>query len=664
MKHLNPEQKSAVTHLHSPLLVIAGAGSGKTGVITEKMAYLVREAGFSPEHIYAVTFTNKAAREMQERTKALLGKASKGLHISTFHRLGLEMLKREHHHLGLRPNFTIFDARDSQNLIKELSHHDDEIQARHTQSLISQLKNANLSPELALRSATNVEQQHLAKIYAQYVERLQAYNALDFDDLLLHPLTLLTERADVRAYWQQRVGYLLVDEYQDTNNCQYQLMRLLTGDKALFTAVGDDDQSIYAWRGANAQNILQLHEDYPHLHTIKLEQNYRCDQRILSAANALIANNPHVVEKRLWSTLNQGDAVRVVASEHEEEEAHDVVNDVMRRKIKNHAQYQHFALLYRSNHQARLLEDRLRELRIPYTISGGTSFFEHPEIRDLIAYLRLINNPSDDAAFLRICNTPKREIGNTTIAKLNLYAHRRQEALYFAAQEIALSQELSPNAYQNLQHFVRWIEYLERASQSALTSDLLEQILEHTHYHDYLYQLHGQAHKVEKRLARIEHLKSWIKRLEEEGYDTLAAIMQHLNLMDILERQERNIDAVQLMTLHAAKGLEFEHVYIIGCEEGLLPHQNSTTEEQIQEERRLMYVGMTRAKQTLTLSYAQKRRKQSALEETEASRFLTELPFEEIDWQDGRKPQTPEQLEQARQDFFTSMYAMLNNPSQ
>lgn len=661
MKHLNPEQRQAVQHLNTPLLVIAGAGSGKTGVITEKMAHLVRDCGFAPNHVYAVTFTNKAAREMQERSKALLGKAGSALHISTFHRLGLEILKREHHHLGLRQNFTIFDARDSQNLVKELSQQDD-VHARHTQTLISHYKNANLSPEQALQLAQDVEQQHFAKLYAHYVERLKAYNALDFDDLLLHPLTLLSQNREVREHWQHQIRYLLIDEYQDTNGCQYQLIRLLTGDKALFTAVGDDDQSIYAWRGANAQNILQLHEDYPQLKTIKLEQNYRCDQQILNAANALIANNPHVVTKRLWSTLNHGEAVRVLSSETDEEEAQEIVNDLFRKKIRTNEPNRAFAILYRSNHQARLLEDRLRELRLPYQISGGTSFFEHPEIRDLIGYLRLINNPSDDAAFLRICNTPKREIGNQTIAKLNEYAHKRNEALYFAAQEIGLSQTLTASAYQNLQHFVRWIDHLARLAQSALTSELLDQIIEHTNYHDHLYQLHGQAHKVEKRLKNIERLKSWIARLETDGYDNLAAIMQHLNLMDILERQDRDLDAIQLMTLHAAKGLEFEHVYIIGCEEGLLPHQNSTTEEQLQEERRLMYVGMTRAKQSLTLSYAEKRRRQSALEPTEASRFLTELPFDDIDWQDGRKVQTEEQLAAQREDFFASLHAMLNNP--
>lgn len=640
---LNPQQQQAVTYLGGPLLVIAGAGSGKTGVITRKIAYLIQEANYAANSVFAVTFTNKAAREMGERSRHLLGSAARGLHISTFHRLGLDILHREYPKLGLRKGFSILDARDGITLLRELTKSEDNAQLQAVQSRISAYKNSNIDAAQALQLADDELSKLSAIAYGAYQERLRAYNAVDFDDLLLLPVQLLKTESETRNYWQSRVRYLLVDEYQDTNDCQYQLMQLLSGVSCAFTAVGDDDQSIYAWRGAQPQNLLNLQQDYPQLKTIKLEQNYRCHQKILHAANELIAHNSHLVEKKLWSTLTLGEGVSVISARNEENEAENIAYDIHAQQIRHQARPSDFAILYRSNFQSRVLEQKLRELSIPYRISGGTSFFEHSEIRDLLSYLRLINNSEDDAAFLRVCNVPKREIGAATLSKLGEYAHRRQQPLAQCATDLALQSELGNRAAQALGSFCNWLNHMAQMAENELPLDVLEQVIADIEYSDYLYELYALPKQVETRLERIGQLKAWIGKLqEEERFQNLAALMQHLMLLDILDRQEKDSEAVQLMTLHSAKGLEFPFVYMIGIEEGLLPHANSSeTEEGIAEERRLMYVGMTRAKRNLTLSYAKQRKKGGQWQSSEPSRFLDELPEEGINWQDGRKAQDP-----------------------
>lgn len=662
MQHLNPQQKEAVTHLGSPLLVIAGAGSGKTGVITQKIAWLIREAGYPANNVFAVTFTNKAAKEMAERSRALLNKDARGLSISTFHRLGLTMLQHDHARLGLRRGFSILDGTDSANIIRELGKMADEKEARTVRQHISFFKNANISPDNITETLQNPAHQLAAQIYPHYLERLHAYNAVDFDDLLLLPQQLLREHADIREKWQSRVRYLLVDEYQDTNDCQYALMRLLTGAGEAFTVVGDDDQSIYAFRGARPQNILHLHEDYPRLKTVKLEQNYRCDQRILTAANALIAHNPHLVEKRLWSTIHDGEGIHVHRLRNEEAEAEFIAGDILTRKIAHNAQNRDFAILYRSNFQARILEQALRELSLPYTLSGGQSFFDYAEIRDLLAYLRLINNIEDDAAFLRICNVPKRELGAQTIAKLGTYAQQRHKPLALAASELALREQLGNRAAHNLNTFADWLARIQRNAEHMLPSALLAHIIHDIDYHDHLAQLHKDDKRTEKSRERLNQLIAWFKKLEEdnERLQTLSGILQHLTLLDILEGNEKQQDTIQLMTLHSAKGLEFPYVYIAGCEEDLLPHQNSTiNEDGIEEERRLLYVGMTRAKKTLSLTYAKQRKRGGSAQVIDASRFLDELPLEGIEWHDGRIEKTPEQQQEKRANLFSALHKML-----
>ena len=666
MQHLNPQQLEAVTHLGSPLLVIAGAGSGKTGVITQKIAWLIREAGYAANNVFAVTFTNKAAKEMAERSRALLDKNARGLSISTFHRLGLTMLQHDHARLGLRRGFSILDGTDSANIIRELGKIADEKEARAVRQHISFFKNANIPPELVATHIRHDGQQLAAQIYPHYIERLRAFNAVDFDDLLLLPQQLLREHADLREKWQTRVRYLLVDEYQDTNDCQYALMRLLTGAGEAFTVVGDDDQSIYAFRGARPQNILHLHEDYPRLKTVKLEQNYRCDQRILTAANALIANNPHIVEKRLWSTIHDGEGIHVHRLRNEEAEAEFIASDILTRKITTNAANSDFAILYRSNFQARILEQQLRELSIPYTLSGGQSFFDHTEIRDLLAYLRLINNPEDDAAFLRICNVPKRELGAQTIAKLGAYAAAQHKALALAASDIALQEPLGNRASHNLTLFADWLSRMQRDAEHMPPSALLTHILHDIEYSDHLKQLHKDDKRAAKSEERLAQLIAWFKKLEEdnERLQSLSAILQHLTLLDILDGNDKPQDTVQLMTLHSAKGLEFPYTYIAGVEEDLLPHQNSTIDEDgIAEERRLLYVGMTRAKKTLILTYAKQRKRAGGAQISEASRFLDELPLDGIHWHDGRVEKTPEQKQEKRASLFSALHKMLDNNS-
>ena len=657
---LNPQQTEAVRYLGGPLLVVAGAGSGKTGVITQKIAWLVRAAGYPANGIFALTFTNKAAREMGERVRALLGKEARGLHISTFHRLGLDILQKEHLAAGLRRNFTVFDARDGATLVKELSKQEDEAVVRQLQAQISAYKNANISVAAAKSLAQDEAQVLAAHIYHHYDQRLRAYNAVDFDDLIALPLALLKENDTVRERWQHRVRYLLVDEYQDTNDCQYALLQLLAGAAAAFTAVGDDDQSIYAWRGARPENLAHLHEDYPTLKTVKLEQNYRCHQQILAAANTLIANNPHVVEKTLWSELSAGEGVHVISARSDEAEAEQIVQDIYLRKIRDNKKNSDFAILYRSNFQARIFEQQLRELSLPYKISGGTSFFEHSEIRDLLGYLRLINNPDDDAAFLRVVNTPKREIGAATLAKLGEYAARRHVALSVAAGEVGFANEIGGKPYQNLQTFIQWLQAMQRDADSEPPLEILNRVITDIEYDDYLFELHKAPAKIEVRQKRIEQLRAWIAKLQEERFETLDGLMQHLTLLDILDRQEKDEDAIQLMTLHSAKGLEFPVVYIAGCEEELLPHRNSMdSDDGEREERRLLYVGMTRAKETLLLSYAKARRRGAELQSTEPSRFLDELPTDGVQWHDGRTPPDPAVEQKKNEDFFAGLQTML-----
>lgn len=649
MAALNPRQKEAVCYVDAPLLVLAGAGSGKTSVITHKIAWLLRDYGLSPSQLVAVTFTNKAAREMRTRINAMLPRAElKGLTISTFHTLGLSILRQEHGLLGYKPGFSIFDADDSQTLIRELLRkalHIESTIAESVQWQISNWKNALLSPEeVEAMSFTLPAQATAAKVYREYQRHLAAYNACDFDDLILQPVLLFRNDTDALARWRAKVRYLLVDEYQDTNACQYELVKLIAGSVGAFTVVGDDDQSVYAWRGAQPENLNLLQRDYPALKVIKLEQNYRCMGRILKAANALIANNPHVFEKRLWSELGYGDPLRVIQARNDEHEAERVVSLLLQHKFQHRGKFSDYAILYRGNHQARPFEKVLRAHRVPYFLSGGTSFFDRSEIKDMMAYLRLLSNPQDDAAFLRIVNTPRREIGATTLEKLGRFAQERGLSLFEAAFDPDLDAHIAERGLGALRRFVQQISDLaDEAQESEDAGAHGHKLLQEIAYAEWLQETSDDDKGAERRLENVLELIGWLGQLAKTEPDkTFGEIVAGVTLMGILDRGEENdADQVSLMTLHAAKGLEFPHVFIVGMEEELLPHRASLDANGVEEERRLAYVGITRAKRTLTFSLAQRRKRYGEMIQCEPSRFLHELPADDMQWEGGQRD--PEQ---------------------
>ena len=668
MSDLNPRQRQAVRHLDSPLLVLAGAGSGKTRVITQKIAYLIRDCQFNPRNIAALTFTNKAAREMKQRVGQLMkGKEARGLQVSTFHTLGLNIIRRELKALGYKAGFTIFDAQDSATLIKELlrrDYGDDGGVVDQARWQISRWKSELISPEQAqVVAGDDVVLGGLAQLYAQYQRTLKAYNAVDFDDLIALPVTLFQENPEVRETWQNRIRYLMVDEYQDTNSGQYHLVKLLTGVRGALTVVGDDDQSIYAWRGAQPENLLHLKNDFPNLTVVKLEQNYRSTGRILKAANALIKNNAHIFEKTLWSELGYGDPIKVLTLRHDQHEAEQVVAEIISHKFQRQTEFSDYAILYRGNHQSRLFERALREQRVPYVLSGGTSFFAQSEIKDIMAYLRLLVNPDDDAAFLRVVNTPRREIGPTTLEKLGAYASERGLSLFAASFELGLEQRLSERALSRLRNFT---ELLVNAGDSAERGDPIDaakSIIRAINYETWLNDTCKDLKNAEKRMANVWELVAWMQRLHEQDAEdrSLADLVSHMSLMDILDRQDENeqADAVYLMTLHAAKGLEFSHVFLVGMEEEILPHRTSIDEDTIEEERRLAYVGVTRARKTLTITLCSQRKRGGEMVDVQPSRFLDELPQDDLEWQGGGRPVDPEQRQQRGQAHLANLRGML-----
>ncbi|MCD1222237.1 ATP-dependent DNA helicase Rep [Vibrio cholerae] len=666
---LNPRQDEAVKYVSGPCLVLAGAGSGKTRVITNKIAYLVQQCGYKARNIAAVTFTNKAAREMKERVAQTLGKGeSRGLMVSTFHTLGLNIIRREFKALGLKAGFSLFDDQDQLALLKELTEKQldgDKDLLRLLLSTISNWKNDMLTPPQAKAMAKGEQQQLFAHCFELYQKQMQSYNALDFDDLILLPVLLLRSNEEVRQRWQNRIRYLLVDEYQDTNTSQYELVKLLVGERGRLTVVGDDDQSIYSWRGAKPQNLVLLGEDFPSLKLIKLEQNYRSTSRILRAANILIANNPHVYQKALFSELAEGEKLKVILANNEDHEAERVTAEIIAHKFLNRTEYRDYAILYRGNHQSRLIEKSLTQNRVPYKLSGGTSFFARAEIKDIMAYLRVLVNPDDDNAFLRIVNTPKREIGPATLEKLGSYANMRGKSLFTASFELGLEQHLSGRGLENLRRFTEWLVAIADNAERGNTVEAVRALVRDIRYEDWLYETSASPKAAEMRMKNVSDLYSWIVAdLEGDNPDqqekTLKEVVQRLTLRDMMERGEENddSDAVQLMTLHASKGLEFPYVYLIGAEEGILPHQTSIDEENVEEERRLMYVGITRAQCELTFIVCKERRQFGELIKPSQSRFLDELPQGDIEWEVKKKPVTQEERMAKGQAHIANLRAM------
>jgi ATP-dependent DNA helicase Rep len=661
LSKLNAVQREAVTHLDGPLLVLAGAGSGKTRVITHKIAYLIEQCGYEPRNIAAITFTNKAANEMRARVGDLLKNTNtKGLVVSTFHSLGMSILRTEARLLGYKPQFSIFDSSDTWKIFGELANSADKQEIRNMQTQISSWKSAFVSPEQAALIADSNEAKVHARIYSRYQETLRAYQAVDFDDLIHLPVILFKQHPEALLRWQLKLRYLLVDEYQDTNDCQYQLIKQLADMRGALTVVGDDDQSIYAWRGASIANLHKLREDYPKLRVIKLEQNYRSSQRILKVANHLINHNTKVFEKKLWSDHGIGDAIRIYAARDDEHEAESVVMKLMAHKFEHRTRFADYAILYRSNHLSRAFEEQLRAQRVPYTVSGGTSFFERAEIKDITAYLRLIVNPDDDPAFIRAITTPKRGIGNTSLEKLGSHAGERHISLFEAAFEPHIQHELQPRQYEELMLFCNFINRIQERAGKDPCGELLDELLRAINYETWLYDTHDPR-QAETKWKSVEDFIGWLKRKAETDEKSLIEMVQTLALINMLEGKDQEPDAVSLSTLHAAKGLEFPHVFIIGAEEEILPFRDSD-ENQIEEERRLMYVGITRAERSLQISYCNRRKRGKDWTACEPSRFLDEMPEDELIYAGSRADVVATVTKDEGMDKLARLKAMLSKP--
>jgi len=668
---MNPRQDEAVKYISGPCLVLAGAGSGKTRVITTKIAHLVQNCSYDAKNIAAVTFTNKAAREMKERIAQTLGKKeAKGLMVSTFHTLGLNIIRKEYKTLGIKQAFTLFDDQDQLALLKELTQdtlEEDKELIDQLRSAISNWKNELVLPPQAIARAQMPQDKLFAQCYDDYLRHMKAYNALDFDDLIMMPTLLLRLNEEVRERWQNKIRYLLVDEYQDTNTSQYELVKLIVGHRAKFTVVGDDDQSIYSWRGARPENLTLLQSDFPGLKVVKLEQNYRSTQRILKAANILIDNNPHEFNKRLFSELGYGDPIKVFTTKNEEHEAEKVVSELLAHKFMARSEYKDYAILYRGNHQSRLFEKALMTNRIPYKISGGTSFFSRAEIKDMMAYLRLLVNPDDDNAFLRVVNVPRREIGPTTLEKLGNYANMRNISLFAASFEMGLEQTLTGRGLVAVRGFTRWLVELSDQEQRSDSIDAVRDMVRDIHYEDWLYETSTSAKAAEMRMKNVSELYRWVtEMLKGDDLDeemTLAQVVTRLTLRDMLERNEEEDDSdqVQLMTYHASKGLEYPYVFMVGMEEGILPHQSSIDDDpNVEEERRLAYVGITRAQKVLFMMLCKERRQFGEVVKPEPSRFLLELPQDDLEWDLRKKPDSPVEKQAKGKRGVANLRALFN----
>ena len=658
MQGLNPPQREAVLHADGPLLVLAGAGSGKTRVIVEKIAHLIQSNRYPAKRIAAITFTNKAAKEMRERVaKRIKGDAAEGLTICTFHALGLKLLQIEHAKAGLKRGFSVFDTDDVAAQIKDLmpGAKTDAVQAM--QGLISRAKNAGLSPEEALEAALGPREREAANLYVRYQQRLNTFNAVDFDDLIRLPVQLLEADEDCRLGWRERIGYLLVDECQDTNDAQYRLLKAIAGEKGHFTCVGDDDQSIYAWRGANPENLAQLGKDYPALRIVKLEQNYRCSNRVLRAANALIANNPHEHLKTLWSQQADGERIRVLECRDGEHEAERIASEIQFIAQSRKAEWGEFCILFRGNHQSRPLEKALQLLRVPYHLSGGTAFLDRGEVKDALSWLRLIANPEDDAAFLRAVQSPKREVGATTLAKLAELAHQGGLPLSRAAESVGLLKQLQPRAANALSGFADLVKALRSESRTRTPAELVKELNERS---GLLASVRAQCKNEQMfqlRRGNLDELANWFDGARGgAGPGELAASLALLSHADKGEPGNQ----VRLMSLHAAKGLEFRYVFIVGLEDGTLPHEASLEEGRLDEERRLLYVGITRAKEQLWLSHSREAQRWGTKLRLTPSRFLDELPAAELQ-RDGADPVADAERKKERADAgFAAIRAMLD----
>ena len=661
---LNAQQRAAVDYAASPLLVLAGAGCGKTRVITEKIAHLISHHDIDPSKIFAITFTNKAAREMRERVANLVEQSDQ-LQVSTFHALGLLILQTDIRHTPYHYGFSILDSTETHKILQELLPAGIKKDAVYQlQWQISSWKNAGLMP-----ADIETGPPLLRETYQHYQKYMQDINALDFDDMILQPLQLLTHHQEVLLRWQGKVGYMLVDEYQDTNASQYRLLKLLVGRQGHLTCVGDDDQSIYGWRGAQPENLQLLNQDFPDLKVINLEQNYRSSKNILAAAHGLIEHNPHPFEKKIWSDLGQGDLIRVNGFDTAEQEAMQVAADIEYKRMSLKLDYGDFAVLYRSNHQARIFEQVFRSQQIPYHLSGGRSFFDFAEIRDLMAYVRLLVNPQDNSAVLRIINTPKRGIGAQTVQQLAALAQQLKISLLSACGQAAVVKQLPKTVQQKVTDFHQMIH--RHQQMQAAPDRVLKSLMADMDYLSWVRATASQKQNKHNKTKLVEDFLRWVDAVCAKHAETMPDLLNTLALQGSQDDEQQPDEVVRLMTLHAAKGLEFPHVYLVGLEEGILPHRNSLDEvdsddeesHQVQEERRLLYVGITRAMRGLHLSYVKRRPQRFQTDETlinGPSRFLDEIPLQYLSGYGSQEAQ-PETEKTSTKDHLATLRAMLEN---
>lgn len=663
---LNGPQREAVYHTEGPLLILAGAGSGKTRVLTHRIAYLIEEKGINPWNILAITFTNKAAGEMRERVDQIVGFGAESIWVSTFHSTCVRILRRHIDRLGYDTNFTIYDTDDQKTLMKDVCKRlqiDTKVyRERNLLAAISAAKNELITPEeYRLQSEGDFGRQKIASVYEEYEKQMRANNALDFDDLLLKAVQLFQTQPEVLDYYQERFRYIMIDEYQDTNTVQFQLVSLLAAKYRNLCVVGDDDQSIYKFRGANIRNILNFEQVFEDARVIKLEQNYRSTSTILDAANAVIRNNRGRKEKTLWTDNGQGEKITFRQFDTAYDEAEYIVGDIKENIENGRCNYNDNAVLYRTNAQSRLLEEKLVAANIPYKIVGGINFYARREIKDMLAYLKTIDNARDDLAVRRIINVPKRGIGLTSVNRLQEYALARDISFY----EALLGADLIPGigrGLARLESFAALMEHFRTRADEISISQLLDEILETTGYIEEL-KTEGEI-EAEARIENIDELKNKIAAYEEACQEqgerpSLSGFLEEVALVADVDSLDENSDYVVLMTLHSAKGLEFPQVYLAGMEDGLFPSYMTITAddpEEIEEERRLCYVGITRAKEHLTLTCAKRRMVRGETQYNKMSRFLKEIPMELLETgikfeKEEREEEKPQPWQQARQSF-------------
>lgn len=670
---LNEQQREAVYHTEGPLLILAGAGSGKTRVLTHRIAYLIDEKGVNPWNILAITFTNKAAGEMRERVDQIVGYGAESIWVSTFHSMCVRILRRFIDRLGYDTNFTIYDTDDQKTLMKDVCKHlqiDTKIyRERSLLGAISSAKDEMITPEeFAIQAEGDINRKKIAQVYAEYEKQLKANNALDFDDLLVKTVQLFQTQPDVLAYYQDRFRYIMVDEYQDTNTVQFNLVSILAGKYKNLCVVGDDDQSIYKFRGANIKNILNFEQVFSNTKVIKLEQNYRSTTTILDAANAVIRNNKGRKEKALWTENGQGDKIQFRQFDNAFDEAEYIVSDIKSKVNAGERKYNDCAVLYRTNAQSRMFEEKLVVSNVPYRIVGGINFYARREIKDLLSYLKTIDNGRDDLAVRRIINVPKRGIGLTTINRVQDYAADREigfyEALLGAASIPSIGRSVG-----KLESFAALIEELKAMSERTTIAELMDEIIEMTGYVEELKA--DTDEEAESRIENIEELKNKIaafeEKCEQEGTKpTLSGFLEEVALVADIDTLDENTDYVVLMTLHSAKGLEFPHVYLAGMEDGIFPSYMTITADdptEVEEERRLCYVGITRAKEELTLTCARRRMVRGETQYNKMSRFLKEIPMNLLSNGVIFEKEEPEETkistyQQAKQSFKKNAFFM------